>query len=115
MVSRRTKPSYTLPAGKLEAAADAGQFDRCATRETLEEAGVHGEVICELGCYTDFSKDGVTRHTRFFAMASVGEAASWDEAAQRERRWVPLAEAQRLVASNPILEQALCEVERRAC
>jgi len=109
LVSRRKKESsYTVPAGKFEDELDAGSFETCALRETREEAGVEGEILCDLGWYrATGAKDGIEHRTRFFALRFVSNSSSWQEAGERQRCWHSIEEAIRLVDWHPMLVEVL--------
>lgn len=109
LVSRRKKEnSYTVPAGKFEDELDAGSFETCALRETREEAGVEGEILCDLGWYrATGAKDGIEHRTRFFALRFLSNSSSWQEAGERQRCWHSIEDAIRLVDWHPMLVEVL--------
>ena len=75
---------------------------KSAAQEAFEEAGVTGKTDkSPVGSYTYDKrlKNGRLQHVRVtvFALAVEGEAEVFPEAGQREKRWVSLLEAARLV------------------
>jgi len=81
---------------------------KSAAREAFEEAGVLGKVAkTPIGAYAYDKrlKNGRLQHVRVavFALAVESEAEVYPELGQREKRWLPLAEAARLVAEPELM------------
>ncbi|HEY8003246.1 MAG TPA: NUDIX hydrolase [Phenylobacterium sp.] len=75
---------------------------KSAAREAFEEAGVTGKVTKRpVGAYAYDKrlKNGRLQHVRVavFALRVEAEAQAYPELGQREKAWMPLAEAARLV------------------
>ena len=75
---------------------------KSAAQEAFEEAGVIGKVRkSPVGAYAYDKrlKNGRLQHVRVavFALAVESEAETYPELGQREKRWLPLAEAASLV------------------
>ncbi|MDB5422910.1 MAG: hypothetical protein JWQ29_326 [Phenylobacterium sp.] len=75
---------------------------KSAAREAFEEAGVRGRIgKSPVGAYAYEKrlKNGRVQHVRVavFALQVESEADAYPEIGQREKRWLPLAEAATLV------------------
>ncbi|GAB2210090.1 hypothetical protein Droror1_Dr00015343 [Drosera rotundifolia] len=71
-----------------------------AIREAIEEAGVKGEIMGELGCYNFKSKTLQDEHcpeglckAEMFALLVKEELRSWPEQSTRQRTWLTVPEA----------------------
>eukprot|EP00949_MAST-11_sp_MAST-11-sp1_P005005 g5005.t1 len=83
--SRRHKGKSILPAGGV----DPGEDERtAAVRETIEEAGVRGLIVDDLGI---FQNDEKRHRTRMFVMLFQEDVAEneWEER-DRGKKWIPL-------------------------
>jgi 8-oxo-dGTP pyrophosphatase MutT (NUDIX family) len=81
---------------------------KSAAREAFEEAGVLGRVAkTPIGAYAYDKrlKNGRLQHVRVavFALSVESEAETYPELGQREKRWLPLADAARLVAEPELM------------
>lgn len=98
ITSRETK-RWVIPKGwPIKGTKSA----KCAAREAFEEAGVSGKIRkTPVGAYAYDKrlKNGRLQHVRVavFALHVDGEAEAYPEVGQREKRWLPLAEAAALV------------------
>jgi len=75
---------------------------KCAAREAFEEAGVQGKVSKRpVGSYAYDKrlKNSRQQHVRVavFGLQVEGEADAYPELGQREKLWIPIADAARLV------------------
>ncbi|GJD05925.1 Polyphosphate kinase [Galdieria sulphuraria] len=85
--------AWVLPRGTVlpsETPAEA------AIRETLEEAGVGGE-IGPLICTTQQRKGRKTIETSWHLLRVDSQASTWDDAVRRRRQWFTFTEAERLL------------------
>jgi 8-oxo-dGTP pyrophosphatase MutT (NUDIX family) len=88
VVTSRSNPDrWILPKGSAESGESA---EMTASREIEEEAGVRGSLVAELGVVRRPAQTIV-----YFLFACTAELPSWDDAEHRERRWIPLDEAER--------------------
>ncbi|KDP34747.1 hypothetical protein JCGZ_11901 [Jatropha curcas] len=88
-------------------------MEEAAVRETLEEAGVIGNVECELGKWQYKSKRGGILHEGYmFPMLVQKQLDLWPEKDIRKRRWVTVTEA-REVCQTWWMREALEELVRR--
>jgi len=89
---------WGLPKGqpeKNETPAEA------ARREIAEETGIHGEVLHSISCIDYWFRSGSSRihkSVEFFLMRCRGGSLSPQLSEVDDARWVPLAEALRLVS-----------------
>jgi diphosphoinositol-polyphosphate diphosphatase len=82
-------------------------MEEAALRETIEEAGVTGELEEKLGKWQYKSKRHSIIHDGYmFALLVSQEFERWPEAEMRQRRWVSLDEA-REVCQNWWMREAL--------
>jgi 8-oxo-dGTP pyrophosphatase MutT (NUDIX family) len=109
----RGKPEgvWALPKGNI----DAGEKpDETAVREVLEETGVQGRLVAKLGDvkYTYTRRGGVRvfKIVSFYLLrAGLGRIGEIEEEMRREvaeARWLPLADAPRLLAYGGEREMA---------
>ncbi|MEW6476140.1 MAG: NUDIX hydrolase [Actinomycetota bacterium] len=104
VVHRPRYDDWSLPKGK----ADPGESDAdCALREVREETG----LVCRLGpelpstSYRD--NKGRPKTVRYWAMEPVGEGGFTPNAEIDEIRWLPAAEAVKLLSydhDRPVVE-----------
>lgn len=90
LVTSRTTKQWICPkGGRMRGLTDR----QAAAVEVREEAGVEGYVFpTPLGLYLHRSHDG-TRPVLLFALEVLRVRKKWQERGQRQRRWMPLAEA----------------------
>jgi ADP-ribose pyrophosphatase YjhB (NUDIX family) len=104
LISRQRHPDcYTIPKGHIDPGEDAVT---AAVRETMEEAGVYGEVGRELGVYVDDNQKS-TIHGYVLLLNRMD--ADWHESKQRKRVVVPLQDvvSGKVKVSTPTL--AMCQ------
>ena len=90
LITSRRRRRWTLPKGIVERGMTAAAS---AAKEAYEEAGVRGDVgSVPLGAY-DYRKWGGTCRVEVYPLRVLEELDAWPEAHERERRWLPLAEA----------------------
>eukprot|EP01130_Rhizamoeba_saxonica_P003244 TRINITY_DN1388_c0_g1_i2.p1 TRINITY_DN1388_c0_g1~~TRINITY_DN1388_c0_g1_i2.p1 ORF type:complete len:221 (-),score=51.94 TRINITY_DN1388_c0_g1_i2:57-719(-) len=92
---------WILPAGTMELGEKPTD---AAVRETEEEAGVTGKVLCSLGEVNDTSKKV---HTHFYAMEVDDHQLLYMEHQFREREWFPLKSALEELAWRPMSQNIL--------
>ncbi|XP_009615821.1 nudix hydrolase 17, mitochondrial-like [Nicotiana tabacum] len=82
-------------------------IEDAAQRETVEEAGVRGEVECKLGTWYFENKSGDTAYEgHMFPLFVTEQLDSWPEKEIRERTWMSVCEARRL-CQNGWMKEAL--------
>ena len=99
LITSRRRGRWILPKGwPMSGLSLAG----AAAREAEEEAGVAGEILAEpIGSY-DYKKEtqrGYKVQCRVFVypLLVLHHSVAWNERTERTLRWLPLAEAARLV------------------
>ena len=111
LISSKNHNGFVLPKGGWE--LDETVED-AAARETVEEAGVRGDIDPRgLGVYEFFSKRNSCQCKAHMYVMHVKEVLDeWPEKARRARKWVPLAggAAGREVL-HPWMRNALAELE----
>lgn len=92
LIRKRSGKKWGIPKGVI----DPGQAPRdTALNESLEEAGVEGELLPEpLGEFR-YEKWGGVCEVETFALRVTAAHAAYQEQDTRERRWFPIAEAAR--------------------
>lgn len=94
LVHRPRYDDWSLPKGKLE----PGESDEtAAVREVEEETGVVGRLGVELPTTTYIDRSGRTKRVRYWAM-TVASGAPVGSNEVDDARWVPLAEARRMLS-----------------
>ncbi|KAF3651872.1 putative calcium-transporting ATPase 13, plasma membrane-type [Capsicum annuum] len=82
-------------------------IEDAAQRETIEEAGVRGEVECKLGTWYFENKAGDTAYEgHMFPLFVMEEFDYWPEKEIRERSWMNVGEARKL-CQNGWMKEAL--------
>jgi len=93
LVHRPRYDDWTLPKGKL----DPGEsFEGAALRELEEETGLRAHLVRELPS-TNYEVNGRPKIVRYWLMEVDDEGPFIPNDETDELRWVPLAEAQRLL------------------
>lgn len=106
LVTSRQTRRWVIPKGNVDAGA---RPHLAAAQEAEEEAGVCG-LICPtpIGSYRYRKRRGsgasLMMDVDVFPLAVTRELASWKEQDQRQRRWVPLAEAAEAVEEDDLGE-----------
>jgi 8-oxo-dGTP pyrophosphatase MutT (NUDIX family) len=108
LVQSRSNPEHwVLPKGHI----DPGETpEQTAVREVREEAGVVGEIVCEVGVDRYTLPDEEVR-SLYFRMRFDREAPADED---RELRWLGLADALRTVSfegSRALIEKAALGLE----
>jgi 8-oxo-dGTP pyrophosphatase MutT (NUDIX family) len=87
-----------------------------AALEALEEAGIEGDVAREpIGTFRAIKRVGQTRsvvEVDLYPLRVTKQHAKWQEMQQRQRLWVPLNEATRLLA-EPVLAEHTVTLSQR--
>jgi 8-oxo-dGTP pyrophosphatase MutT (NUDIX family) len=91
---------WILPAGTLELRESP---EDGAVRETLEEAGVIGEVLEKIGVFVDGKKN----RTHYYALLTKQIVDDYEECKFRNRSWFPLREAEKELLWRPVQHQVL--------
>lgn len=105
LITSRETRRWVIPKGWPIKGMKAG---KSAAREAFEEAGIRGKVSKRpVGAYAYDKrlKNNRLQHVRVtvFGLQVEGEAATYPEIGQREKAWMPLAEAARLVAEPELM------------
>ncbi|KAH8118210.1 NUDIX hydrolase domain-like protein [Phellopilus nigrolimitatus] len=87
VTSRKRPDNWVLPKGGWETSDKT--LEAAASREALEEAGVHGTI------------------TKYVTTINGATATEWLERGERRREWVDFAEAVRRLQWKPELSQGL--------
>jgi len=85
---RRRRDEWVLPKGHIEPGESA---EEAAVREVREETGVEAELVTPLGSES-FDAPGGEVTVRWFLMRRLRSAPAAED---RDRLWLPFAEAQR--------------------
>ncbi|CAA2964229.1 nudix hydrolase 18, mitochondrial-like [Olea europaea var. sylvestris] len=94
ITSQRKGKGMLFPKGGWE---EDESVKEAALRETVEEAGVVGEVECQLGKWTFKGKNGDTCYEAFMFPLLVKEQLDfWPEKDVRQRIWVSVREARKV-------------------
>lgn len=100
ITSRKRNGNWLMPKGGWEPVDKT--LEAAATREALEEAGVHGTISRFV---TTISTELTTYH--FFELDVTRLEEQWLESDSRAREWVDYAEAVRRLSWKPELAQGL--------
>jgi len=93
VVHRPKYDDWTLPKGKAERGESA---EACAVREVEEETGLRCEPVVELASTSYRDSAGRPKVARYWLMRPIGGELQPTREVD-EARWVPLAEAERLL------------------
>jgi 8-oxo-dGTP pyrophosphatase MutT (NUDIX family) len=98
LIRRRGTKAWGIPKGQV----DRGETHRqAALKEAWEEAGLEGTILGRrLGTY-EYMKGGTPLTVAVYVMAVEREGRVWDEIAFRERRWLPLDDADARLSGHP--------------
>jgi 8-oxo-dGTP pyrophosphatase MutT (NUDIX family) len=95
VVHRPRYDDWSLPKGK----ADAGESDaECALREVEEETGLTCRLGAELPCTSYRDNKGRPKTVRYWAMVPVRDGGFTPNSEIDEIRWLPVAEAVKLLS-----------------
>lgn len=99
LIRRKTAGSWGIPKGLV----DAGDtHEETALNEAWEEAGISGRLLGKaVGTYR-YKKWGTKLTVAVYVMEVLHQAARWEEAPVRDRKWTTLAEALDLLADHPV-------------
>ena len=93
--------SWIFPKGIID---PGDTYVETALKESLEEAGIEGDVVGDpLGEY-QYDKWETTLRVTVVLMRVTHVADTWQEAAVRSRRWVSLSEARELLNREELRE-----------
>lgn len=97
LITSRSSGNWIFPKGVI----DPGETpESTAVKETIEEAGVIGELTGKsLGAYKQKKWGGIAK-VKVYPLLVTEMLDDWDEAEFRDRQLLPLDEAKELVASR---------------
>ncbi|EYU30119.1 hypothetical protein ABFS82_05G045300 [Erythranthe guttata] len=91
VISSKKSQAMMFPKGGWEVDESV---EEAASRESLEEAGVLGNIQCELGKWVFKSKSGELYHEgHMFPLLVTQQLDLWPEQTARRRQWMSVAEA----------------------
>ncbi len=95
LITSRNKSSWIIPGGGIEQNETRTE---AAHRELLEEAGVKGRIVRDLGIFENLERK---RRTNVFVIHVENEYDDWEEKRLigRQRHWYQLKEAMSLLNS----------------
>ena len=96
---RGSKKGWGIPKGFI----DRGDTSKeTALKEAREEAGLKGRLVgSAIGSY-EYRKWGATLEVDVYLMRVNEQEDDWDESDIRERCWVPLGKASKLLERHPV-------------
>ena len=100
---------WTVPKGFIEPGETAPET---AVKEAREEAGIHGRVAGGPVGYYDIAKQGDRYRVAVYLMHVDRVDDAWEEQALRQRRWVSVRHAEKLLAGRPV-EAVFRQASRR--
>jgi 8-oxo-dGTP pyrophosphatase MutT (NUDIX family) len=104
LVTSRHSRSWALAKGRVEPSLGPVESAR---KEAFEEAGVAGRMTnAPIGSFIHHKSTGGKFRVQVFKMHVQKELSTWPERKQRQRRWVPVKSALKLV-SNPGLRRLI--------
>jgi 8-oxo-dGTP pyrophosphatase MutT (NUDIX family) len=98
LIRRHGARRWGIPKGYIDG-DDTPQ--QAARTEAREEAGLTGEIEGPVGTY-EYSKWGDRLTVAVYVMRVVDVLPVWDEMELRERRWVTVTQAERLLRRHPV-------------
>ena len=87
VTGKRNPNDWIFPKGHIEDGETAAET---ALRETLEEAGVTGDLVGPIGSPLKYEWSGRDYRVRYFLIRATGESASKEK---RQKAWLPAKEA----------------------
>jgi len=91
LITSRCRGRWIVPKGGVERKLSPAQS---ALKEAFEEAGVKGRTLGKpLGSYTYKKPENGFYKVKLYAMEVGEECDDWPEKDERQRQWLPLAEA----------------------
>ncbi|XP_047332732.1 nudix hydrolase 18, mitochondrial-like [Impatiens glandulifera] len=114
LISSQKGQAWLFPKGGWEIDES---MEMAAKRETLEEAGVVGDVKCELGMWRYKSKTQEVFHEGYmFSMLVEEQLVVWQEGNMRRRMWMTVDEAREKCPHwwmKEALESFVCQLVRK--
>ncbi|MEM1377917.1 MAG: NUDIX hydrolase [Pseudomonadota bacterium] len=105
LITSMTRKRWILPKGVVE---DGEAMTDTAERETVEETGVKGKLIAEYPMTVLIERQLETGLEQvpctFYPLLAKSMSKRWQEDDLRERKWVPLREARRMVTDDDYSE-----------
>ena len=101
---------WTVPKGFIDPGETPAET---AVKEAREEAGVHGRVVGGPVGYYDITKLGGRYRVAVYLMHVDRVDDAWEEQALRQRRWMSVRRAAKLLAGRPVeavFRQALTRI-----
>jgi 8-oxo-dGTP pyrophosphatase MutT (NUDIX family) len=90
---------WTVPKGFIDPGETAPET---AVKEAREEAGVRGRVVGGPVGYYDIAKQGGRYRVAVYLMHVDRVDDAWEEQSLRQRRWVSVRRAEKLLAGRPV-------------
>ena len=90
---------WTVPKGFIDPGETAPET---AVKEAREEAGIHGRVVGGPVGYYDITKQGGRYRVAVYLMRVDRVDDTWEEQSLRQRRWVSVRRAEKLLAGRPV-------------
>lgn len=99
LIRRKDSVKWAIPKGFI----DRGDTpERAALNEAFEEAGLVGRIVSSpIGTY-EYEKWNRPLTVAVYLMEVLDEQERWMEMGFRERRWLSLDEAERLLSAHPV-------------
>jgi 8-oxo-dGTP pyrophosphatase MutT (NUDIX family) len=99
LIRRKGSRSWGIPKGVVD---QGDTREETALNEAWEEAGLTGRLIGDaIGTYK-YKKWDKTLNVAVYIMEVLGQAATWEEAGFRERRWTSFDKAAARLARHPV-------------
>jgi len=111
VTSSRFSDQWIIPGGGLEANEE---YETCALRELVEEAGVHGKILRRLGVFENEAKK---IRTMVYVMIATQELSEWEDSKNigRQRKWFTIQDAlDQLALHKPVQLDYLEEFKSRS-
>ena len=99
LITSRRRKKWIFPKGIIEPGMTPQES---AASEAIEEAGVIGKVFVEMLGEYEYNKWGGICHVQMFPMEVTKIMDNWMESSFRERKWVSIAEAKRLLNKDKL-------------
>lgn len=103
VVTSQRRGRWVFPKGGIE---KGESHQGCCKREAFEEAGIKGKVLTDYpitGSIEKSTADGrIHLEVTYYPLLVTGQADSWPEDAERQRRWVQLDEVALLLEGDDL-------------
>jgi 8-oxo-dGTP pyrophosphatase MutT (NUDIX family) len=99
LIRRRDAGTWGIPKGLVD---PGDTHEETALNEAWEEAGITGRLLGQaVGTYR-YRKWGTKLTVAVFVMEVLHQESRWEESGVRQRKWIPLAEAEALLSDKPV-------------